>query len=195
LKKFLILIVLSVFLTAILGIFTNVFAFENPSFTSCSNPEGTQITYFDSGSHGVAGDSSSHQGSDAVYIGANSDATQCLCETTGQGIQTNWWKINGMSQPEINQNLNSGWNYIADGSAWGLDNSPYLAKNVYYICGPLGIGGGGDVLAASTSSSSSTTGEVLGLASTGDHDLKFWSLFLGLSIISFGLYLHDEKNI
>jgi hypothetical protein len=187
LKKVLFLAILTIVLTAILGVFTNVFAASEPSFFSCSNPLGTILVSYDSGNHGVPGDANLHQGKDTVYSGPASNATQCLCETSGQGIQTNWWKVDGITQEEINQQLKNGWNYIPDGSAWGLENSVYLAKNSYYICGPLGRGGG-EVLGTGG-------GEVLGLASTGDHNVKFLSLFFGLSIISLGLYFFDENRI
>lgn len=91
-----------------------------------------------------------------------------------------------MSQNEISNHIKEGWIYIPDGSAWGLDNAPYLASNSFFICGALGRGGG-EILGTGG-------GEVLGLASTGGENFMFLSLFSGLCIISLGLYLFDEKR-
>ncbi len=164
----------------------NTFAANQPTFFSCLNPEGTVIASYSNGVHAVVGDQSIKNGSDTVYLIGNSNYMQCLCEESGQGTQTNWWKIGRLSQNEIENYEKQGWHYVADGSEWGLENSSYLAKNEYYICGQLGRGGG-EVLGTGG-------GEILGFASTGGKNLNFYFLLGGLTTINFGLYLFQNQN-
>lgn len=149
----------------------SVLAIEAPTFPSCLNPQGTLKVKYGSGVHGIVGDTREFRGSDAVYTVSNGRLFQCFCPDTGsEGIQTNWWKVASLSQTEINDFTRQGWILVEDGSLWGLDKDPYLAKNVKYICKGLGGIGGG---------------EVLGLASTGSIDSIIYESFL----VSIGLGL------
>ena len=69
---------------------------------------------------------------------------------------------------------------------WGLDDAPYMTKNLEYRC--LNIGGAnGTVLG--TSSDSETGGEVLGLASTGNDEFLYNLWLLGLVTMICGVWL------
>lgn len=150
---------------------SRVLAIDAPIFPSCLNPQGTLKVKYESGVHGIVGDTREFRGSDAVYTISADTLFQCFCpQTDSEGIQTNWWKVLSLSQTEINDFTKQGWILIEDGSLWGLDKAPYLAKNGKYIC--RGIGGIGG-------------GEVLGLATTGSIDSLIYEGFL----ISIGVCL------
>lgn len=144
-----------------------------PDFPSCLNPNGTIKVSYDSGTHGVPGDSNSYTGKDIVYSLPDGNNTQCLCTSDGVGIQTNWWKTGSITEDEIDMLKAEGWIYVPDGSLWGLEKESYMAKNSRYSCSNGGgIGGGsssdnsssnGTVLGATTT----RFGQVLGLATTG----------------------------
>ena len=112
-----------------------VLAVETPNFPSCTSPTGSVKVSYDSGIHGIPGDSGQYVGSDIVYTVSDTTLVQCFCAASGSGIQTNWWRDNSLSQQQINQLIGDGWIYIPDGSAWGLDPVPYLAKNSNFNCG------------------------------------------------------------
>lgn len=116
-----------------------VLATDIPDFPSCTSPSGTVKVSYDSGVHGIPGDSGEYIGSDIVYTVSDTTLIQCFCAVSGSGIQTNWWKDGSISESQTAQLLSVGWIYIPDGSAWGLDPVPYLAKNSNFNCG----GGGG----------------------------------------------------
>lgn len=184
----------------------NAFAVSTPDFPACANPQGTQIDNYSSGSHGIVGESEEKSGSDAVYSLSDRALIQCFCATNGDGIQTNWFKADDLSENDIKILKNEGWIYIPDGSAWGLENVAYLAKNSSYSCGGE-VGGasddnssnnsnnnnsssnnnnsGGSVLSASTTSS----GDILGLANTGNLQAIIVLFVAGLSSLSLGLLL------
>src|SRR3989344_834292 len=158
-------------------------AVATPEFPACANPQGTVISSYNSGTHGVAGDTTSYSGSDTVYSNTENTNTQCLCQDNGAGIQTNWWKASGLTQEEINTLVSQGWIYIPDGAAWGLDSSPYLAKNSSYLCRASGG-------ASATNTSSGTTSSVntiLNLASTGNIQFILMVFSAGLFLIALGL--------
>lgn len=178
LKTFLFLIVLTLFGTS------NAFAIsDTPQFPGCPNPGGTQISGYTTGSHGIVGQPGVFTGSDNVFKIDNTRTVQCYCNENGNsGIQTNWWKVTGITQDEINIYKNLGWSFIPDGSVWGLDAEPYLAININNACS-------GQVGGTTNSSSSSSTnnsgiggGDVLGayteFANTGT---------MGIIILMFGL--------
>ncbi len=144
-----------------------------PDFGSCVNPQGKVIASYETGSHGIVGRNDEVSGSDHVYESSKNGVTQCFCPTDGRGIQTNWLKTKGMSQSEINVLKNKGWTYIATGSAWGLKDEPYLAKNSDYACKK-------DV-------SVNKTPKVLGLASTGDSATIYTSVIAGALFLIVGL--------
>lgn len=110
------------------------------TFTSCTNPQGTTVASYADGVHGIAGDSATHTGSDAVFQISSTQYTQCFCDGEN-GTQTNWLNVKDMSFDVINQWEKQGWIYIPDGSLWGLDADPYLAFNMPFAC-PTGKGGG-----------------------------------------------------
>ncbi len=110
-------------------------AIEAPNFPSCTSPTGSVKVSYESGVHGIPGDSGEYIGSDVVYTVSDTQLTQCFCAATGAGIQTNWWRDGSLSADQISYLKNLGWIYIADGSAWGLDAVPYMAHNTRYNCG------------------------------------------------------------
>lgn len=109
-------------------------AYTIPNFPTCSNPNGTLLVSYNSGTHGIVGSTAVYQGSDKVYSVANGNALQCFCAEDGSGIQTSWWKVSSLNQDEIQTLKNLGWYFIPDGSAWGLEEGAYMAKNNNYSC-------------------------------------------------------------
>ncbi len=168
-----------------------VHAVEIPNFPACTNPQGTLIASYDSGTHGVVG-GVSYTGNDKVYKLDNSNVIQCLCTTDGKGIQTNWWKASSLDETQINTLKSSGWTYIPTGSVWGLDQDAYLAKNSDYSCTSNGGTGGGG--SSSSSSSNSSIGQVLGLALTGNIKLIYSIFILGFLSLIYGQILHRARN-
>ena len=112
-----------------------VIAISVPNFPSCQSPTGTLKVSFNTGIHGIVGDSGQYVGSDSVYWVGDSNLIQCFCSTAGAGIQTNWWKQDSLSADQITTLKNLGWFYIPSGSLWGLDDAPYFAQNSNYNCG------------------------------------------------------------
>lgn len=109
-------------------------AFESPVFPSCTNPQGDILASYDSGTHGIVGDYSLHTGKDIVYQVSDTTIIQCFCDENGNGIQTNWWKAVNITNEEIEYFKNEGWTYVSSGADWGLENTPYLAKNATFNC-------------------------------------------------------------
>jgi len=194
-------IVAIIYLTLALAVqpATTVLAVDLPSFPSCINPNGTVIAHYDTGTHGIVGSSSTYTGTDTVYSTGLGTIVQCFCSADGNGIQTDWWNASSLSQEEVTILKSQGWHYIPDGNLWGLSSDAYVAKNISYSCLPTGGGnpngggdgksdgrsscpectapptGGGDILGTST-------GDVLGLAATGDS----WILY---SVFAAALFL------
>lgn len=173
---------------------TAVWALEAPQFPSCTTPSGTIIASYQDGTHGVPGDGTTYTGSDTVYQ-LNADLlVQCLCPPDTSGIQTDWWKIQEISEEDLKIYTRSGWVYVPNGALWGLDEAPYLARNSRYSCNESGRGG---VVTSSTSSSSSDSssnndtlsgigGAVLGvstLAGTGSTLQILFFLLSGMSLL------------
>ncbi len=154
----------------------SVLAVVEPSFPACTAPQGSVKASYSDGTHGIAGSTSEYTGSDTVYTLSDSTVTQCYCDKSGHGIQTNWWKANQFSQDDIKILKNSGWVFIPNGSLWGLDPVAYVAKNNDFTCNG-GIGGG------EVQSSSTSVGSVLGLASTGDSILISFFTVLGFTAL------------
>lgn len=141
-----------------------------PNFPSCLNPNGTVKVSYESGTHGVPGTSNSYAGKDTVYTLESGNYTQCLCTVNGDGIQTNWWKTSSITEDEINSLKAGDWVYIPDGSLWGLEKSPYMAKNQTYSCSSNSSSGGSSSSSndsGSVQGISTRFGQVLGLATTG----------------------------
>lgn len=180
------------FLTAILFLTFStklVSAVNAPNFPTCSNPQGTLIVSYDSGTHGVAG-GNSYTGNDKVYKINENSLVQCLCTTDGKGIQTNWWKATSLDETQVNKLKSEGWIYIPTGSVWGLDQDAYMARNINYSCTSDGGTGGG----TSGGSVVNSVGQVLGLAFTGNVKLIYTIFALGLVSLIYGQILHRARN-
>lgn len=201
-KKIFTLVLLACILT--LRPVASVYAINDPDFPLCANPSGQVLVHYDTGTHGIAGSSGTYSGSDTVYNVNDLQVMQCFCSTDGSGIQTNWWNASSLSEEQVNVLKSQGWIYVPTGNLWGLSESPYLAKNLTYSCLPTGGGdpngggdgrsdgksdgrsscpectqapiGGGDILGAST-------GDILGLAATGDS----WMLYSVFGVALFML--------
>lgn len=173
-----------------------------PNFPNCLNPQGQLKVLYESGIHGVVGDSNQYQGKDSVYEVTDVTTTQCLCTTTGDGIQTNWWKTGSLTESEINQLKADGWNYVPDGSLWGLQPASYMARNSRFNCNgdsnsssSSSSSSGGSVSSTNTDSgrggvesTSTRLGQVLGLATTGNQILIFaYLLFSSAFFIAYRL--------
>lgn len=124
-------------LSAVVGLFlgaSQALAVGAPNFPSCANPQGTVFVPSNDGVHGIAGDTIQYTGSDTVYQLDPSTLQQCFCSASGQGIQTNWWKISSLDQDELKVLESEGWIYVPNGALWGLQETPYMAMNSSYAC-------------------------------------------------------------
>lgn len=159
------------------------------AFPACTTPQGTIISQYSSGTHGIAGSTATYEGSDTVYRIDGEKIVQCFCPQDGSGIQTNWLKASGFSESQIQEYKDAGWIFIQNGLNWGLDDSPFLAYNMTYSCGNGGTGGSSGSSSSSSDSagSASAVKDVLGLASTGDGILLYVLGFLGISFLLLGL--------
>lgn len=164
---------------------SNVRAQTVPSFSSCVNPQGSLKVSYDSGTHGVPGDANTYSGSDSVYTLSDNTLVQCLCTDNGQGVQTNWWKVSSLTTDEIAVLISQGWVLVPDGSAWGLDQTPYLTQNTSFACFP-GTGAP-EVLGA-------TTTDVLGLATTGNAAFILSVILAGITFLGAGSLLNKIKK-
>lgn len=193
--KFIFSIILYLFLT-VFAFFTaaQAFAITPPSFPSCTNPEGDIIAQYSTGTHGVPGNLAEYHGSDTVYKISDDKLVQCLCTENGDGIQTNWWKISSINESDVNVLKSLGWIFIPTGSAWGLDNDPYMAFNTTFSCkstttttitSSSGDGQGGP---------SFSPGEVLGLATTGNIIYLYGLVALGSLSLLLGIILRRSKK-
>ncbi|MBI1863733.1 hypothetical protein HYS03_00790 [Candidatus Woesebacteria bacterium] len=157
-----------------------------PTFPSCPNPNATLRVKYDTGIHGIVGDTSNHTGSDTVYTLDQGNIVQCYCDSENSGIQTNWIKANNFSQEDIQILKNQGWFYIPNGSLWGLDEAPYMAQNINFNCQQNSNTGGGQVL-SSAASTQNIGGQILGLSNTSGNYITtiFTSLFFLLLGVTF----------
>ncbi|HSW96546.1 MAG TPA: LPXTG cell wall anchor domain-containing protein [Candidatus Saccharimonadales bacterium] len=155
--------------------------YQTPSFPLCTNPQGSVIANYDTGSHAIAGQMSLVDGKDTVYSldGALNQVTQCYCPPTDlNGIQTNWLQASDIPAGEKQQLLNNGWVFIENGAVWGLANAPYLAQNMSYTCNSSGSSTPATITAVvqaasstntnSSTSSSSSSNTPSSLPNTGD---------------------------
>lgn len=188
-----ILIVISlivIFLSAYVG---SANAATTPSFPVCANPQGEVISSYSNGIHGVAGDSKPYSGSDTVYRVSENNATQCLCASDGTGIQTNWWKVSELTQEEISVLTNQGWILIPDGSAWGLDQGQYLARNSNFSCGGSGGTSSSSENKVGGASAESISSGIFSLANTGNMVFILTVFTLGIMLLGTGL-IFSFKN-
>jgi hypothetical protein len=64
----------------------------------------------------------------------NGNYLQCYCPATGtDGIQTNWWLADSLSEEDRNYYVSMGW-FLVNGEQWNLGNHWFLAKNMDAIC-------------------------------------------------------------
>ncbi len=184
------LFVTSITLFALFGGTTQpAFAVSTPDFGSCLNPQIAASQVNNGDNHGVVGQIASYKGTDTIYTLSNGNVLQCLCPDNGSGIQTNWLKVNDLSETDVNILKNEGWIYVATGSSWGLEDVAYLAKNSNFSCRSE---------STSTSSSSSNSssseqkveGQVLGLASTGSEVAIYGLILAGITSLIAGLLLN-----
>lgn len=201
------LVNLNLFLVVLIGILqgstTSAYAITTPDFPFCSNPTGVKIVDYSNGTHGIVGETSDYNGSDAVYQITSDTLTQCFCSIDGAGIQTNWWRISSLAQDEIDSLIKDGWNLVPNGALWGLQEAPYLAKNVEYSCTTSSQEGNTSTTSTSSSGDStsdpgvlgaSTIGSVLGLASTGNNALYYSLPIIGLISLILGLSLRKKNS-
>ncbi len=111
-----------------------VLAVNTPDFPACAGITGTVIASYESGTHGIVGDSGTYTGSDKVYSTGEGTNVQCFCSESGTGIQTNWWKTSSLTDEQFKQLQADGWIYVPQGSVWGLEEGSYMAKNAGYSC-------------------------------------------------------------
>lgn len=156
-----------------------------PTFPVCSNPGGTLKSQYSDGNHGIAGRTDEYTGSDSVYTLTDSTHLQCFCSDTGEGIQTNWWKVSSLTEDEIKVLKNEGWVYIPNGALWGYVNEPYMAKNIEYASCQVGPRIG---------SVEAAYAEVLGLASTGNIVLIYAVGAVGLISIILSLLIGRNRK-
>lgn len=164
-----------------------------PTFPACANPQGEVISSYETGTHGVPGDKTTYTGKDTVYRLSDEAITQCLCPANGNGVQTNWWRIPQLSQTEIDILVSEGWVYIPDGSAWGLSEGPYLAKNSSFSCNG-GSGGTSSTGGTSQTAGASATQAILALASTGNIKFILGIFLTGTALIATGAALNFKKR-
>lgn len=167
------------------GLHSVVIAQTVPSFSSCTNPQGSVKADNPSGTHGIVGESGNYSGSDTVYRLSGDTLTQCFCSQNNQGIQTNWWKITSLSPGDIAVLEREGWIYVPNGKLWGLDEGAYLAKNAPYVCSGGRVGG----------ASATNVGDVLGLATTGNMPLLLGLLAIGLLSLLIAFLLKRRSNV
>jgi len=164
------------------------FAVSTPDFGSCLNPQVAASQVNNGDNHGVVGQITSYKGTDSIYTLSNGNVLQCLCPDNGSGVQTNWLKVNDLSEAEVNVLENDGWIYVATGSSWGLEDVPYLAKNSDFSCRS-----GSSSNSSSSSSSSSESkveSQVLSLASTGNAFAIYGLILAGITSLIAGLLLN-----
>lgn len=189
--------------TAFLTVVTPLFAVEAPEFTSCLTPTGNVIANYANGEHGIV-DEGSRIGEDVVYSLPGGNAMQCFCGTNGSGVQTNWKQVGEMSSNEIKIYESEGWILVPDGSAWGLSQGAYLAKNINYSCGggssTTNSGGGDGKSDGRTDGRSDGLGSIVqsatgtNLASTGN--ILFIAEIFGAGVLMTlaGLYMRRKSN-
>jgi|SRR3989344_2425443 len=161
-----------------------------PPQATCITPTGKKIVTYLEGIHGVPGNLAAFTGSDEVFNLGNNDALQCFCATNGTGVETIWWSsFTGLTQAEIDNFVAQGWVFVPNGSAWGLSQKPYLAKNTNFFCSPPTTTSSSP---SGPSQTSTTPGDVLGiqtLAQTGGKGLITLLIFGSTAWLLLGILL------
>ncbi|MEK9200756.1 MAG: fibronectin type III domain-containing protein [Patescibacteria group bacterium] len=140
------LLIFSFFLLALRAIFipTPTLAISQitvPSFPGCPNPGGQLKATYETGNHGIPG-VGEFPGRDSVYTLSDTILVQCFCSPAGAGTQTNWWKVSSLTDDQVASLRAEGWIFIPTGADWGLEDLPYLAKNISFNCNSSSNGGG-----------------------------------------------------
>ena len=172
-----------------------VFAVSEPSFPVCTNPSGDIQSPATSGNHGIVGSLATYTGRDTVYkVNAPQGYMQCFCGDSGEGIQTNWWKADGLTDAEIAVLKSQGWTFVPNGALWGLENAPYLAKNTTFSCKSDSSSSriGGD--SATNTSGGGVSSGALGLATTGNISFIFTLSTTGLIFLLVSLLLKRQAH-
>lgn len=170
-----------------------VFAASLPTVQSCVNPIGDVKVSYNSGVHGIVGDSTVYQGKDTVYQAPNNPNMylQCFCNDKG-GIQTNWVNASSYTESEIKVLTSQGWIYVPNGALWGLTNDPYIAKNDAFTCGNGGSGSSSGTIAGAVLNASTQVFD--GLANTGNIIFLYGLLGLGALLFFAGLIIRSEEK-
>ncbi len=119
---------------------TPSFAMNTLHRAECFNPGGQEIISFQDGWHAIVGSAQNMWGKDSVFDMGNNNFVQCFCplprndERRTEGIQTDWLSAGNMSDAEIQQLLNSGWQLRHDGTSFGLPQNDFLVKNFSFSC-------------------------------------------------------------
>lgn len=167
-------------------------AATTPSFPSCLTPQGSLKASYATGTHGIVGSSQTYTGQDTVYQLNENQVLQCYCQNTGQGIQTNWLKVQDLSENDIKVLENDGWILIPNGALWGLDQTAYLAKNLNFSCQGSSRGSSNSS-SGSSSDPAKTTQAVLAaatsLAGTGNVITTLSVFLLGVFSLMIAIYL------
>jgi len=158
-----------------------------PNFPSCSNPTASLKVSYENGQHAIIGETGLRSGKDQVYWVEGSVAIQCFCPENGDGVQTNWWNVPGITQNEIDSYKAQGWYFVPTGASWGLADDPYLAKNVNYSC--KGENGG-----VPSQSSGGVGGGSSVLAATGGNPKYIFAILLGSSLVIGGFMLRKKSD-
>ena len=117
--------------TAWLLLAAKVFAYDAPVFPTCIDPQGSEIISQESTAFNPDGT----RGVGNVYYRISDDKImQCYCDESANGSQTNWWKVSGLSQEELEYFQQEGWNYVQNGSNSGFEDAPYLVKSSSFNC-------------------------------------------------------------
>jgi len=174
-------------------------AVSTPEFPLCVNPTGDLKVSYDSGTHGIVGDTNTYTGSDKVYTVNQNQLIQCFCAQDGTGIQTNWLKVGQLSGSDRKVYEDDGFIYVPNGSLWGLEDTGYVAKNSTYSCKGSGNGlsqgsSGSTQSTGGTGGSLQGTNTVLGLASTGDITTTLSFFFAGVTALLLGLTLSKRSE-
>jgi hypothetical protein len=106
---------------------------DPPSFPKCVNQnENGDWAHYDYGLHQIVGNGLV-EGADDVYSLDGGNYLQCLCDLNDNGTETIWWRVDELSQADINYFTSNGYYYL-NGEQWNLGDYMYLAKNGEYLC-------------------------------------------------------------
>lgn len=104
-----------------------------PSFPRCIDQSANgDWVHYDTGLHQVVGNGLM-EGTDDVYSLDGGNYLQCLCEPNDNGTETIWWRVDELSQEDIDYFTANGYFYV-NGEQWNLGDHMYLAKNGEYLC-------------------------------------------------------------